>query len=95
MIKTLDKEYYNKKLERRVGNCKNCGECCKGCKYLDPLTKLCTTYHNRPWYCHKEFPIDEQDQYVFGVKNCGYSFIDLENKKDVNNNNNINNNIKN
>jgi len=70
--KMFNSNFYLDKLKNRRGNCKRCGECCIGCKYLK--NNLCTTYDNRPWFCYKEFPLDRLDQKVFGVKNCGYSF---------------------
>ncbi len=70
----FDKDYIKRKLEERKGRCKRCGECCKGCKFLDDKTKLCKTYSNRPWLCYKKFPLDKLDQWIWNVKNCGYSF---------------------
>ena len=72
--KILNKDYIKNKLKKRKGNCKKCGQCCKGCKHLDKKN-LCKTYGNRPFYCHQQFPIDKLDQKVFRVKNCGYKFM--------------------
>lgn len=72
--KILNKNYIKNKLKKRKGYCKKCGQCCKGCKHLDKKTNLCKTYENRPFYCHRQFPIDKLDQKIFKVKNCGYSF---------------------
>jgi hypothetical protein len=71
-FKMFNSEFYFDKLKKRIGNCKQCGECCIGCKYLK--NNKCSVYNNRPWFCYKEFPLDKLDQKVFGVKNCGYSF---------------------
>ncbi len=71
--KTFNKDYINQKLQKRHGNCKKCGNCCKECEYLS-YSNLCTVYLNRPYFCHKEFPIDKLDQDIFQVKNCGYYF---------------------
>jgi Fe-S-cluster containining protein len=72
-MQQINKDYIKNKIEKRKGRCKRCGECCKGCKHLDK-TKICKIYNKRPFYCHKQFPIDRLDQKVFRVKNCGYSF---------------------
>lgn len=74
LIRLLDKDYLAKKLERRQGRCKRCGECCKKCRLLDKKTRLCTTYENRPWLCYKEFPLDEFDKKLWDTKDCGYCF---------------------
>lgn len=68
------KDYIINKMKKRKGYCKKCGQCCKGCNYLDKKTNFCKVYNKRPFYCHKQFPIDNLDQKVFRVKNCGYSF---------------------
>lgn len=70
----IDKNYLNKKLSKRKGQCKKCGQCCMNCKFLDKKTNLCKTYENRPWFCHKDFPLDKLDQKVWKIKNCGYNF---------------------
>lgn len=71
----VDKNYLEKKLAKRKGECLKCGKCCRGCKYLDIKTKLCKIYDDTPWFCHKNFPIDKLDQKVFGVEGkCGYRF---------------------
>jgi len=72
--KRIDKTYLNKKLEKRKGKCKKCGQCCKYCKLLDKNTKLCKVYKNRPILCYKDFPLDKLDQKVWNVNNCGYLF---------------------
>ncbi len=64
--------YLDKKLSRRKGKCKQCGKCCLGCDYLKD--NKCIVYEKRPWFCHKNFPIDEFDKRVFDAKNCGYWF---------------------
>ncbi len=73
-IKLVNKNYVNNKLKKRRGKCKKCGKCCKGCKFLDKKTHLCKVYNKRPWLCYKEFPLDELDQKIIGVKDCGYFF---------------------
>ena len=72
-MQLIDKNYIKNKLKKRKGKCKKCGKCCKGCKHLNK-ENLCKTYKNRPFYCHKEFPIDKLDQKIFNIKNCGYKF---------------------
>lgn len=72
--KLINKNYVKNKLKKRESYCKKCGQCCKGCKHLDKKTNLCKTYNHRPFYCHQDFPIDNLDQKVFKVKNCGYNF---------------------
>lgn len=74
IMKLVDKDYLKNKLNKRKGECKRCGQCCKGCNFLDKNTNLCIKYENRPFYCHKDFPIDKLDQKIIGVKNCGYNF---------------------
>jgi len=69
----VDKDYISKKLAKRRGRCRKCGQCCIGCRHLDK-DKLCKTYGNRPALCHQQFPIDSLDQNVWGVKDCGYRF---------------------
>ncbi|MFA6022481.1 MAG: YkgJ family cysteine cluster protein [Candidatus Pacearchaeota archaeon] len=74
VMQISDKDYIINKLNKRIGQCKKCGQCCKGCKFLDTETKLCKVYDDRPWLCHKDFPLDKLDQKIWGVKNCGYNF---------------------
>jgi hypothetical protein len=74
IMSSIDKSYISKKLKLRSGKCLKCGQCCMGCKCLDSETKKCKVYDNRPSFCHRDFPIDELDKKVFGVKNCGYRF---------------------
>ena len=73
---SLDKNYVNKKIEKRIGKCKKCGRCCKGCWYLDKKTKLCKVYPNRPTFvCYREFPLTQFDQKVWALeKKCNYKF---------------------
>jgi len=71
----FDKNYIKNKLKKRRGKCKKCGQCCRGCFFLDKKTNLCRTYKRRPFFCYKDFPIDKRDQEAWCVKNCGYSFI--------------------
>jgi Fe-S-cluster containining protein len=72
-MQLIKKDYIINKIKKRKGKCKKCGQCCKGCKNLDK-TNICQIYNHRPFYCHKQFPIDKLDKKVFKVKNCGYSF---------------------
>jgi hypothetical protein len=72
-MKLLDNDYIKKKLQKRKGLCKKCGQCCKGCKHLGK-DNLCKTYDNRPWTCYKDFPLDNLDKKIWQVRNCGYSF---------------------
>ena len=72
-MELISKDYIKNKIKKRKGKCKKCGECCRGCNHLEK-TNLCRTYKKRPFYCHKNFPIDQLDQKVFRIKNCGYSF---------------------
>ncbi len=75
--KIIDENYVAGKLAKRKGKCLRCGKCCLGCKYLDVRDGKCRckVYSDRPWFCHKDFPIDKLDLKVFGVeKSCGYKF---------------------
>jgi len=72
-----DKNYTNDKLKKRKGKCNKCGECCKMCIYLNKKTKLCKVYNKRPFLCYKEFPLDKNDQKIWGVEHCcGYRFVE-------------------
>jgi len=74
-MKLLDKDYIKKKLQKRKGRCKKCGECCKGCKFLGK-DNLCKIYDNRPWTCYKDFPLDSLDKKIWQVNRCGYRFAE-------------------
>ena len=75
LMLVIDKNYVKKKLAKRKGKCKRCGQCCLNCECLDKETKLCKVYDNRPDLCHKDFPIDEFDKRVFNVEGkCGFEF---------------------
>lgn len=74
VMQAVDKSYIDKKFAKRKGECLKCGKCCGKCKHLDEGTKLCRVYDERPWFCHRDFPIDKMDQKVFGVRDCGYNF---------------------
>ena len=75
VMKIIDRDYVQKKLSKRRGECKRCGQCCRGCPLLDVNTMLCRTYDRRPvGMCFKDFPLDERDQRAWNVKDCGYSF---------------------
>lgn len=70
----IDKDYFKKKLAKRRGKCRKCGDCCGNCRFLDKKTKLCKIYKKRPWNCYQEFPLDKLDQKIWAVKKCGYKF---------------------
>lgn len=70
------KDYYKNKLKKRNGKCKKCGKCCGDCFYLNEKTNLCKIYKKRPAFlCHKDFPLDNVDLWLWDIKDCGYSFI--------------------
>jgi len=73
-MKLINKEYVNDKLKYRSGNCNKCGKCCGPCPYFK--NNNCIVYNNRPWWCHKEFPIDQFDFTAFDIKDgdCGFYF---------------------
>ncbi len=71
-FKMIDSKYIEKKLKKRKGKCNKCGKCCLGCVYLSD--EECKIYKNRPWWCHKDFPIDEIDKKIFGIRECGFYF---------------------
>ena len=73
----FNKNYVRKRLEKRKGKCKKCGRCCNGCEHLVDKKgkKLCGVYDNRPFFCYKQFPLDEIDKQIYGVDGkCGYWF---------------------
>jgi hypothetical protein len=72
LMQKINPNYLKNKLSKRKGKCKRCGECCKGCGYFK--VNKCLIYENRPFWCYKEFPMDNMDQRIFNVKNCGYNF---------------------
>lgn len=78
LFQLADRNYIKNKLAKRRGKCKKCGECCKGCIFLNKRTNLCKIYTNRPrLFCYKEFPLDKLDQKIWGVEGkCGYSFLE-------------------
>ena len=74
----------------RVGECRNCGECCK---ILDGINNLprqcpaylpdgvgthCAIYDKRPWACRAS-PRTPRDVWV--VPECGFQFADAETGK--------------
>jgi len=69
----LSKKSIEERLAKRKGQCRKCGQCCTGCKYLTQ-NQLCEVYEKRSKWCHKDFPIDRIDIIAFGIKDCGYSF---------------------
>lgn len=58
----------------RTGDCKKCGQCCRTCGYK--VGKECSVYDRRPAWCLKDFPRSEVDLYDWGIKDCGYRFIE-------------------
>ena len=74
LILLFDKDYVKKKIGRRKGSCKKCGECCGNCRFLDSKTRLCKVYNKRPWTCYKDFPLDDMDKRIWAVEKCGYKF---------------------
>ena len=73
VLYTVGREYIKLKLKTRNGGCLKCGVCCTNCSFLDKETKLCKIYNSRPSWCHKDFPVDEWDKKLGGVKDiCGY-----------------------
>jgi len=71
----FNRAYFENKLAKRKGKCKKCGKCCEGCMYLDKKTKLCKIYNKRPCFvCHKDFPLDKVDLWLWNIKDCGYRF---------------------
>ena len=74
LMRFFDKDYVNKKLAKRKGNCNKCGECCGNCRFLNQKTRLCKVYKSRPWTCYDDFPLDKLDKRIWGVKKCGYHF---------------------
>lgn len=64
-------QYFIKKHKSRKGECKQCGECCKGCFLLTEGNK-CSVYNDRPRWCVKDLPLDKLDIKLRDLKNCGY-----------------------
>lgn len=76
------RERVSKMLERRHGECRRCGACCKllfRCPAFDDSagTPRCLLYDDRPGACGL-FPLDERDlrdrDIVLPHQKCGYSF---------------------
>jgi len=61
---TFNPKYLEEQSGKMRGGCpKGCAACCEivGCDKLDPNTKLCKDYENRPQFC-RDFPVDKWDQ---------------------------------
>lgn len=73
---SLSKEYIDRQIKLRKGECSQCGECCKfmdvfKCKFLSDDNK-CLIQDNKPEKC-KLFPIDEKHLEITGLKGvCSY-----------------------
>jgi hypothetical protein len=71
----VKKQYVDRQLEVRQGNCMQCGKCCSlvfRCPFLNRENR-CTIYHKgRPRHC-KTFPLDQRDLHDIGGA-CGYYF---------------------
>lgn len=71
----LRKRYVTEQLEKREGNCRQCGKCCSlvfRCPFLTREGK-CIIYHKgRPRHC-TTFPLDTNDLRDIEGE-CGYSF---------------------
>ncbi len=70
------KNYLNRQLSVRKGNCTAKGHCCgltmPWCEYI--CSGKCSLYARQPLFC-RIFPIDEEDKELSGVKDvCGYYF---------------------
>ena len=66
--------YIEHNIKVRNGECKKCGICCDGCKFLNN-DNSCKVYLDRIAYnplC-RPFPIDSLDKKTVN-KNCGYTF---------------------
>lgn len=73
-LTTFRPDYVRKQIEKRKGECRQCGSCCRlvfHCFYLT-TEDLCRTYSSRCSVC-STFPIDERDLRDVGP-HCGYSF---------------------
>lgn len=69
----LRRSYVQVKLQRRQGECRRCGNCCKivfHCPWLHDGAH-CDIYEKRPVQC-RAFPIDERD--LREVPECGFYF---------------------
>ncbi len=66
----------------KMGNCIQCGQCCKKCVGIEPclyyIDAKCSIYDDRPVFC-RNFPPD----WTRCPEGCGYYFIDTENNNKV------------
>ena len=72
------KQFINRSLSRRQGQCKQCGKCCAlvvRCPFLKRVgsKQICSIYDHRPAQC-RHFPIDHRDLKDLG-RSCGFYFI--------------------
>ncbi|OGS20424.1 MAG: hypothetical protein A2252_10320 [Elusimicrobia bacterium RIFOXYA2_FULL_39_19] len=73
----LTKKYFEKHKEKKTGNCKRCGNCCKiwyKCPFLEFKSKeaTCKIYKHRPAVC-RIFPLNRKDLEEISTK-CGFHF---------------------
>lgn len=78
----FDKEYIQKQMEVRFGDCLQCGRCCRliwRCPFLVGSGShiKCLIYHKgRPEQC-RAFPVDNRDLMDVDFR-CGYFFLNKE-----------------
>ncbi len=73
------REYFNRQLAKRAGECSGLGHCCKLTRSWCPYLKgsVCVKYGSQPFFC-KIFPIDEKDKELSDAVNvCTYHFVDV------------------
>jgi hypothetical protein len=79
---TVRRDYVERQLAHRVGECTRCGACCKlmfTCPILDPekIPATCARHKYRFRNC-RYFPIDHRDlrdrDIVMPAQKCGFSF---------------------
>ena len=81
----LRKGYVREQLASRMGDCRQCGRCCRfifSCPMLD-REGLCRVYNTCRWLACKVFPIDEWDllDVAMAGGRCGYWFESRPNMK--------------
>ena len=70
---------FKRQLKYRVGACRLCGGCCRGCPNLIAMDdkKICSIYTRRDW-CDVYFPISKKQLDYFMKSDhihCGFSFL--------------------